>query len=136
MALLQAIAARQADVRDRIQAAIQLLSEKAGVPVPPPSQVNFRQPELRMVAELERVAAFLESLVGVPSVAESSKSEPSELPPPPDPDDETHDHPDGKWYGYPVADLLKLTRDELISLPRINEARADAFLAKHPPTSN
>lgn len=64
MASRGAIAARQADVRQRLSGAMERLAESSGVPLPDPVAVHIRQPELKAAFELERVAAFMEALAG------------------------------------------------------------------------
>ena len=62
MASRGAIAARQADVRQRLNGAMERLAETSGVPLPEPAAVHIRQPELKAAFELERVAGFMEAL--------------------------------------------------------------------------
>ncbi len=64
MASKSAIIERQNAVRGRLQTAMQRLSERRGVPLPPPAAGGLRQPELRAAVEQERLATFLEALVG------------------------------------------------------------------------
>jgi hypothetical protein len=121
MATIAYIASELQTARESIVADLKELAVKVGITLP--EQEFARDRAVQQMLELKWVAASLK-LINKPN------GEPIELASP-DSDEEPTD--DGKWYGHNVADLVKLDRDQLIALPRINEARADAFLAKHPP---
>lgn len=64
MASRGAMAARQGIATQRLQTAMGRLSEKYDVPLPPPNAYPYRQPELKAAALSERLAAFLEKMLG------------------------------------------------------------------------
>lgn len=147
MASKGAIGARHADVRGRLQAGMERLSQLAGVPLPDPVSAPIRQPDLRAVAELERVAEFLERLAQNVQPAEGNQSpEPAAAPVPSEPPaedggmgaDETHEenaveeddpvihgHPLSFYAGKTDAQILGIRGVGAGTLKKIRDAQAE-----------
>lgn len=139
MASKGAIGARQGAAAQRVHAAMVRLSEKNDVPVPPAVGFPYRQPELRTAADMGRVAAFLEKMLGEdppeyeqnrertspddPSRATDGKveSRPDAFEPAePDRDGGTEDEP--TFGGHPLSEFEGKSDEDILKMEHVGEA--------------
>ena len=117
MASRASIAARAGIARGRLTVAMERLSKRHGVPLPVVPPVHYRQPELRAVADLERLADFLEEVTGG-----KKKPEPA---PEPDREPDTDNADEGEeptFHGYPLSEFDGKSDEQILEYDGIGAA--------------
>jgi hypothetical protein len=137
MASRGAIAARAGLARDRLQAAMARLSQEHDVPLPPGNAFPYRQPELKVAADTERAAAFLEKMLGddppeyqvAPEERPDQITEGTNAPAPegdgPAEEPQFHGHPLSYFDGKSDEEVLAVKGIGQATLDKIREAQAE-----------
>jgi hypothetical protein len=123
MASRGAIAARAGTAHARLQRAMARLSDQHGVELPPPSTFPYRQPELRVAADTERAAAFLEKLLGdEPAEYRTERKDPGQVTDQPaeEAEDGSGDNADEPSFaGQPLSWYDDKSDEEILSSPDV-----------------